>query len=107
LLPANVACNFLHEASAKLRVYDPEALDETRRILPDVTFCEGVYDCAQDAEVLCIVTEWDEFKSLDFPRLKTIVNKPILLDLRNIYNQEDVEQHGFKYSCIGRYQTKA
>ena len=67
-----------------------------------MTFCEDPYHCAEGAEALLIVTEWDEFRALDLPRIKTLLAAPNLIDLRNIYRPADVRRHGFEYISIGR-----
>jgi UDPglucose 6-dehydrogenase len=92
----------LEDAGAKVRAYDPKAMDQARRIMPGVTFCDDPYDCAAGAEALAMVTEWDEFRALDLTRIKSLMAVPNLIDLRNIYRPADVRKHGFSYSSIGR-----
>ncbi len=65
------------------------------------TFCEDPYDCAEGAEALVIVTEWDEFRALDFPRLKQIMRGHAIVDLRNIYSPADIRRYGFAYVGVG------
>ncbi len=92
----------LQDAGAKVRAYDPKAMDQARRIMPDVTFCDDPYDCATGAEALAMVTEWDEFRALDLTRIKSLMAAPNLIDLRNIYRPADARKLGFSYSSIGR-----
>ncbi len=92
----------LEDAGANVRAYDPKAMDQARRIMPDVTFCDDPYDCVTGAEALAIVTEWDEFRALDLARIKSLMAAPNLIDLRNIYRPADARKLGFSYSSIGR-----
>jgi UDPglucose 6-dehydrogenase len=92
----------LEDAGAKVRAYDPKAMDQARAIMPHVTLCEDPYHCAEGAEALVIVTEWDEFRALDLTRIKKLLAAPNLIDLRNIYRPADVRRHGFAYFSIGR-----
>jgi UDPglucose 6-dehydrogenase len=71
-------------------------------VLANVVFCKDAYDCAQGASALVIVTEWEQFRALDFARLKTIMSSPVLVDLRNVYRPEEAARHGFVYESIGR-----
>src|ERR1700756_4396271 len=75
----------LQDMGAKVRAYDPEGMEMAKGMVTNVTFCKDAYDCAQGASALVIVTEWEQFRALDFARLKTIMEKPILVDLRNVY----------------------
>ena len=70
--------------------------------MANVAFCKDAYDCAEGASALVIVTEWEQFRALDFARLKKIMQRPVLVDLRNIYRLEEVARHGFVYEGIGR-----
>ncbi len=90
------------EEGATVRAFDPVALEESRRILPQLVPCRDAYDAAEGAEALVIVTEWNQFRNLDFGKLKTLMRAPILLDLRNIYDPERVAAAGFKHVSIGR-----
>ncbi len=92
----------LVSAGAKIRAYDPEGMDEAKKMLSDVSFCDDAYATMEGADVLVIVTEWNEFRSLDLDRAKGLLSQPILVDLRNIYAPDDVEKAGFSYHCIGR-----
>ena len=71
-------------------------------MLPDIQYCEGPYQAIEGADALAIVTEWDAFRALDFARVKSLLKSPVLVDLRNIYNREEVEAAGFSYTGIGR-----
>ncbi|AMN45147.1 UDP-glucose dehydrogenase family protein [Rhodoplanes sp. Z2-YC6860] len=93
----------LHDMGAKVRAYDPIGMEQAKKMLPELTYCEDAYQCASGADALVIVTEWEEFRALDLDRLKTMMNeRPAVVDLRNIYPPGDLEQRGFVYESIGR-----
>ncbi len=96
----------LQEMGAKVRVYDPIGMAQAKPLLPGVTFCDDAYDCAQGASALAIVTEWEQFRALDFARLKKAMAKPLLVDLRNVYRPDEVLRHGFAYDSVGRPASK-
>ena len=92
----------LQDMGAKVRAYDPTGMEQAKPLLPNVAFCKDAYDCAEGASVLVIVTEWEQFRALDFARLKKVMARPVLVDLRNIYRPEEVARHGFAYEGVGR-----
>ncbi len=92
----------LQEMGAKVRVYDPVGMNQAKSMLKNVTYCDGPYSCAEGAAALVIVTEWEQFRALDFARLKQAMTQPVLIDLRNVYRAEDVARHGFVYESVGR-----
>ena len=92
----------LQDMGAKVRGYDPEGMAQAREVLNNVTYTESAYDCAKGADVLVIVTEWEQFRALDLAALKTAMAKPVIVDLRNIYPPEDMAKHGFTYTGVGR-----
>ena len=100
--PSLAIVSALLDAGATIKAYDPEGMDEAKRMMPDVIYCEDTYATMDGADILVIVTEWNEFRSLDFARIKGLLSAPILVDLRNIYTPEDLAQAGFSYHCIGR-----
>jgi UDPglucose 6-dehydrogenase len=104
--PSLAIVSALLGAGATIKAYDPEGMDEAKRMMPDVIYCEDTYATMDGADVLVIVTEWNEFRSLDFDRIKGLLSAPILVDLRNIYTPEDLAQAGFSYYCIGRATRK-
>jgi UDPglucose 6-dehydrogenase len=91
----------LQESGAKIRAYDPEAMEEAKTILKDITYCKDPYDVAKDSDCLCIVTEWDEFKKMDLKKIKELLRSPIIIDGRNIFEKDKIEKLGFKYKGIG------
>ncbi len=97
----DIARHLLQEG-AEVCAYDPEAMENAARILPEIGLAKDVYDVAKDADVLLLVTEWNEFKNLDLKRIKTLMRQPNLVDGRNIYDPAYVRSLGFRYRGIGR-----
>ena len=91
----------LQDAGAEIVAYDPEGMEQARSLLQGVAYAEDAYACAEGADALVIVTEWNAFRALDLARLKALMRAPVLVDLRNVYASADAEQHGFAYSGIG------
>ena len=102
--PAIAIINKLVAKGANIRAYDPEAMDEAKNQLPDITYCSNSYDCIDGADALVIITEWDQFRALDFDRVKSLMVNPVLVDLRNIYNPVRMAEQGFTYISVGRPQ---
>ncbi|MFN5553665.1 MAG: UDP-glucose dehydrogenase family protein [Hyphomonadaceae bacterium] len=89
-------------AGAKIRAYDPEGMEEAKKELSGIEMVGGPYEVADNADAIVILTEWDQFRALDFERIATQMRKPVMVDLRNIYNPDDLRQDGFTYVSIGR-----
>ena len=89
-------------AGATVQAFDPEAMEEAAKLLPDVVFKAGPYEAAEGADVVVILTEWDQFRALDLNRVKQLARQAIMVDLRNVYRAEDVRAMGFAYTSIGR-----
>ena len=92
----------LQDMGAKVRAYDPVGMAQAKAVLPDVTYCDDAYACAEKADALVLVTEWEEFRALDFDRLKAVMARPLVIDLRNVYRPDDMARQGFDYVSIGR-----
>jgi len=93
----------LVEDGATVRAFDPAAMDNARQVLPDsVIYCEDSYETAEDADALVIVTEWNQFRYLDLDRIKGLLARPIVVDLRNVYDPARMRAAGFTYDCVGR-----
>ncbi len=92
----------LQKAGATVRAFDPQGMNEAKTLLKDVEWCESAYDAIDGADALTIVTEWNEFRSLDLERVSNLLKKPIVVDLRNIYDPREMESLGFDYFSIGR-----
>ncbi|KLK92758.1 UDP-glucose 6-dehydrogenase [Microvirga vignae] len=92
----------LQDAGARVRAYDPEGMQAASAMLTDVEYARDAYGCAQGADALVIVTEWDMFRALDLKRLKAALTEPVVVDLRNVYRPEEMRKNGFTYFSIGR-----
>ncbi|MCE5198290.1 MAG: UDP-glucose/GDP-mannose dehydrogenase family protein [Armatimonadota bacterium] len=92
----------LCSAGATIRAYDPVAMDNAKKELPYITYCDSAYDAARGADAVVLVTEWKEFKFLDLERLRGLMKSPVIFDGRNVLNPEQVRSKGFTYHCIGR-----
>ena len=92
----------LLEEGAKVKAYDPVAMDNARSILNGVEFCPSAYAAAEGADALVVVTEWREFRQLNLVRLKELMARPLIFDGRNIYDVERTKRLGFEYHCMGK-----
>ncbi|MEL0114401.1 MAG: nucleotide sugar dehydrogenase, partial [Rickettsiales bacterium] len=92
----------LQRAGATVQAFDPAGMEEAKKVLQDVVWCAETYEAIAGSDAAVIVTEWNEFRSLDFERMKSTMKSPILVDLRNIYDTEQVIAAGVAYSCVGR-----
>lgn len=92
----------LLEEGAAVSAYDPEAMEKAKAELPNITYCADLYEAARDAEAILVVTEWNEFRHLDWTRLRSTVEHPLIIDGRNLFSPEEVANHGFRYISIGR-----
>lgn len=100
--PAIAIVQTLQDAGAHVVGYDPEGMDNAKKVIDGMDYASDPYEAANEADALVIVTEWNEFRALDFRRLKTAMKTPVLVDLRNIYRQDEVAKYGFAYSSVGR-----
>ncbi len=94
--------NALQLEGAKVRVYDPQAMERAKGILQNVEYCNNTYDAAKDADALLFLTEWDEFRKIDLQKVKRLMRQPVVCDGRNIFNPKQLRQFGFNYISIGR-----
>jgi UDPglucose 6-dehydrogenase len=92
----------LQDMGAKVRAYDPVGMEQAKSVIGNVTFCDDAYSCAKGAAALVIVTEWEQFRALDFDRLKTVMAHAVLVDLRNVYRPDEMSRRGFVYEGVGR-----
>jgi len=92
----------LQKAGATVRAFDPEGMGEAKPLLAGVEWCDDAYDTMPDADVLVIITEWNQFRALDLDRVKSLMKAPVMVDLRNIYEPQSMEEDGFQYFSIGR-----
>ena len=92
----------LIEAGATVRAFDPEGMVEAKQMLSGVEWCDEAYATMPDADVLLLITEWNQFRALDLDRVKSLMRAPVMVDLRNVYEPKTMREHGFTYHCIGR-----
>ncbi|MBN1918263.1 MAG: UDP-glucose/GDP-mannose dehydrogenase family protein [Verrucomicrobia bacterium] len=92
----------LLKEGAKIRAYDPVAMPNSEKLLEGVEFCKGSYEVADGADALVIITEWDEFQTLDLERVRTLLNQPIIIDGRNVFDPAKMDELGFIYKSVGR-----
>jgi UDPglucose 6-dehydrogenase len=100
--PSLAIVQALQDAGASVQAYDPEGMEQARGLLDNVSYCPDPYEAMHGAAAAVIVTEWDAFRALDFDRARGLMADNLLVDLRNLYNREDVERHGFRYVAVGR-----
>ncbi len=99
--PSLTIIPYLQSKGAIITACDPEAIENAKRDLKNVTYRDDPYLCVEQADAVVILTEWDAFKTLDFKRIASAVNQARLIDLRNLYNKQDITAHGFEYTQIG------
>ncbi|MDO8662554.1 MAG: UDP-glucose/GDP-mannose dehydrogenase family protein [Candidatus Omnitrophota bacterium] len=92
----------LESEGARIKAYDPQAMNKARDVLSRITFCADAYSAARSSDCLLIATEWDEFKELDFTRVKKLLKRPLIIDGRNLYEPERMGKLGFTYISVGR-----
>ncbi|KWV50628.1 UDP-glucose 6-dehydrogenase [Bradyrhizobium macuxiense] len=92
----------LLDMGARVRAHDPVGMEQARKELPDIEYCDDAYECAKGADAMVVVTEWVQYRTLDLERLKADMKQPVVIDLRNIYRPEDMAAHGFAYDSVGR-----
>jgi UDPglucose 6-dehydrogenase len=100
--PALLIVRELLRRGASVQAYDPAAIERAVRVLPEVDYRSDAYSTAEGADGLVLMTEWNQFRNLDLGRLKTLMRRPVLLDLRNVYEPERAEAIGFLYEGVGR-----
>lgn len=92
----------LQQGGAQIFAFDPEGMAEAKPHFQDVTYCEDSYQALEGADALVIITEWNQFRKLNLSRVKELMKTPVIVDLRNIYEADDMKKQGFTYSSIGR-----
>ena len=92
----------LQDAGATIRAYDPEGMEEAEAMMANVTWCADAYETMGGADAVSIITEWNQFRALDLERAKGLLKAPVMIDLRNIYDPEDMASAGFTYVSVGR-----
>ena len=92
----------LQAAGARVKAFDPESMHEAEKMLSNVDFCDGPYHAIDGADAMVLITEWDQFRAIDFDRVKKLLKTPTVVDLRNVYQPSDMAKRGFNYVSVGR-----
>ncbi len=92
----------LQQEGVKIKAYDPKAMDNIKQIFPDIELCRGPYQVAEGSDALVIVTDWEEFKKMDLRKVKKLLNQPVIIDGRNMFDPGEMEKLGFTYQGVGR-----
>ena len=100
--PSIALVTALQDLGAEVRAYDPAGMEQAKPLMPDITYCDSPYSAAEGAHALVLVTEWEQFRALDFGRLKSIMVSPVFVDLKNVYQAADIAELGFVYESVGR-----
>jgi UDPglucose 6-dehydrogenase len=100
--PAVGIITALQDAGARVRAYDPQGMPHARSVLNGVEYAGDPYACAEGADALAVMTEWEEFRALDLGRIRSLLKSPVVVDLRNIYRPDEMARHGFTYVSVGR-----
>jgi UDPglucose 6-dehydrogenase len=100
--PSIAIVQALQDGGATVVAYDPQGMEQARKVLEGVEYAENAYACAEGADALVLVTEWDAFRALDLKRLRKVMAAPVLVDLRNVYRPEEVREAGFACASVGR-----
>jgi UDPglucose 6-dehydrogenase len=92
----------LQEEGAVVQACDPAAMEEASKVLPGIEICENPYEAASGADMLVLMTEWNQFRNLDLDRIKSALKTPVFVDLRNVYEPARMASLGFHYTSVGR-----
>ncbi|VAW52113.1 UDP-glucose 6-dehydrogenase [hydrothermal vent metagenome] len=93
----------MFDKGAIIQAHDPEGMEEAKHLLPaGIRYCDTVYETFENADVVVLMTEWNQYRALDFEKVKRLMKGKIFIDLRNVYEKDAMEQKGFKYYCVGR-----
>ena len=92
----------LHEKGAKIQVHDPQGMDEAKKLCPEFIYVNNSYEAAAGADVLVLMTEWNQYRALDLEKIKSLMKEPLFVDLRNVYTPGKMKEAGFRYIGVGR-----
>ncbi len=92
----------LFEKGATIQAHDPQGMDEAGQLFPEFGYVNNAYEAASGADALVLMTEWNQYRALDLVRLKSVMNNPVIIDLRNVYNPQRMKEAGFQYFGVGR-----
>jgi UDPglucose 6-dehydrogenase len=104
--PALTILPALHEKGARLQVHDPQGMTEAAQLFPDFVYTENAYAACENADAVVLLTEWNQYRALDLERLKSLLNAPFFVDLRNVYEPRQMREAGFSYFGVGRDISK-
>jgi UDPglucose 6-dehydrogenase len=105
--PSIAITQVLKDAGAKVRAYDPKAMNNAKALIEGIEYPTSIDSCLDHADAMVLVTEWDVFRALDIARIRRLLKRPIVVDLRNVYRPDEMEQEGIMYFGIGRnYQAR-
>jgi UDPglucose 6-dehydrogenase len=101
--PAATILPALLEKGAKIKAHDPKGMDEAKQYLPDgIEYVESSYEACEGADAVVLMTEWNQYRALDLEKIKRIMNEPVFIDLRNVYDPTTMKELGFQYMGVGR-----
>jgi UDPglucose 6-dehydrogenase len=100
--PAIFIIQELVKKGARIKAFDPAGVDNAKEVLPDIEYTGDAYGTMENADGLVITTEWNQFRNLDWDRIKGLLKNPVVVDLRNIYEPDRMKELGFRYSTVGR-----
>ena len=103
--PSIAIIRSLQRKGAKIRAFDPAGMQEAKKILKGLYYAKNAYDAASGAHGLVLMTEWNQFRSLDWKRMAALLEEPVVIDLRNIYEPDKMHALGFRYACVGRQSS--
>ncbi|MCZ7618499.1 MAG: UDP-glucose/GDP-mannose dehydrogenase family protein [Myxococcota bacterium] len=92
----------LQQRGARVRAFDPAAMANAERVIPGLELCKNEYETCENADALVLLTEWNQFRMLDLARIRSLLREPVLVDLRNVYEPEQMRRAGFRYESVGR-----
>ena len=93
----------LVDKGAIIRVHDPQGMEEAKKLLPEkIIYFNDIYEAMTGADAVVLMTEWNEYRGLDFGKIKTLLNNAVFIDLRNVYERRFMKEYGFEYTCVGR-----
>jgi UDPglucose 6-dehydrogenase len=100
--PAVSIIRRLQEEGAQIQAYDPQAMERAKNVLTDIAYCQSPYDAAKGADAILLLTEWEEFRQVNWKRIRSNMGHPLLIDGRNMFSPEEINRHGFRYVGVGR-----
>jgi UDPglucose 6-dehydrogenase len=100
--PALELARVLVREGAIVQAYDPQAMEKSRAVLPEIRYCSSLYEAAEDAEAVLIATEWKEFREVDWNKVRSLLQRPLIVDGRNMFEPADMTAHAFHYISVGR-----